>query len=257
MSNQSIVEPPDTGAPLDIPPLTRNNKYLRLSTTVRHIRSVVDLRGTALLDRFRVSDESDPAYLGPEALAFFVRRHRQDNDPGCIAGLLDILVLRCISALTPSIRGFDEDTRVDIQQDILTRLVALLLDDSDKSDFMQVRFWVVLKRLRLSACGKYLNYVSRTDQLDDEQAETGVAQRDHQISPEQLAQLTEGLAALDPHLRQVFVMRHYQNWKIGPERREEEDPDDPSLAGYFGKTPRTIQNWLKKADDALARFRKD
>ena len=258
MTNQADTVA-DSGDPDELPPLTRNG-YTRRPETIAQIRRALPLSRDEVLQRLRIRDEAHADYIGPEAMVFLIRRHLQDNDQRFLDRLLESLIARCIPVIFRDIRGFEPDARNDIRQDTLESLVRRLLRPGNGSDFAQVSFWSFLKKIRLSACAKHIAYVSRTDQLDDRQADALAAETDYELSPEQRAQLGEGwhaLEALPAHLRKVFVMRHYFGFKLGPEDRTKEDPDDPSLAAHFGKTPRTIQNWLSKANELLARFQKD
>ncbi|WP_264614732.1 RNA polymerase sigma factor [Sphingobium xanthum] len=238
-------------------PLTRNAEYRRLPETIRQIEAAIDLSSHDLVARAQINVANDQAFLSPEALVFFVRRALAEHDGTTVADLMEVLIDRSLAPVAAGLKGFDEEERRDIIQTVLCRLTELLLADDDRSDFAQVRFWMVLKRIRLSACVEQRSFVARFDQLDEENDAAMACAPDGQLSPEEFAQLAEGLRALDPHLRRVFVMRHYQGWKIGPEPPDEEDPNDPSLAGYFGKSSRTIRNWLSKAEAALASFRRN
>jgi DNA-directed RNA polymerase specialized sigma24 family protein len=259
LTNEIDAEVAGQGAPAEIPPLTRNS-YFRQARTIEQIRRVVGLSWEELLERMKVEDETHPEFLGPETIAFLIRRHRLDNDQGFLRRLLNILMGRCIPIVQRDVRGFDRDARNDIVQDTLESLVRALTAADDRGDFAQAQFWSFLKKLRLSACAKHNRYMARTDQLDEHQADALSAKTDYELSPEQLAQLGEGRLALDalpPHLRQAFVMRHYFGFKIGPEDRSKEDPNDPSIAAHFDKSRRTIQNWLTKANELLSRFQKE
>jgi hypothetical protein len=239
-----------------VPPLTRNEEYRRLPETVRQIEAAIDLSSHDLVAWAKITEIDHPRYLGSEALVFFVRRALAEHDGTTTADLMAALTDRSIAPVAAGLRGFDEEERRDIVQTVLCRLTELLLADDDRGDFAQVRFWTVLKRLRLSACAEQRGFTARFDQFDEDNGATLMCDPDGQLSPEEFAQLDEGLRVLDPHLRRVFIMRHYQGWKIGPEPPNEEDPNDPSLAGYFGKSSRTIRNWLGKAEAALAPFRR-
>lgn len=237
-------------------PLTRNADYRRLPETIRQIEGALDLSPQDLVAHARINESEDSCFLAPEALVFFIRRALAEHDGTTVSDLMELLIDRLMASVAAGVKGYDEEDRRDIVQTVLCRLTELLLADDDRSDFAQVRFWVFLKRLRLSASADQRCFAARHEQLDEINGAVLIDAADGQLSPEELAQLAEGLRALDPHLRRVFVMRHYQGWKIGPEPPDEENPADPSLAGYFGKSPRTIRNWLGKAEAALAPFRR-
>jgi len=48
----------------------------------------------------------------------------------------------------------------------------------------------------------------------------------------------------------VFVLRHYEGWPI-----EDKDPSVPTISRHFQRTPRTIRNWMREAENVLAAWR--
>jgi DNA-directed RNA polymerase specialized sigma24 family protein len=252
LTDETDLEVAEPGDPDDIPPLTRNS-YRRRPEALAQIRALLPLSRDEFLDRARIK-EGELGFVEPEAIVFFIRRHRLDNDRRMSGTLLTVLRERCLPVLENGVRGFDAETRKDLIQEILEELIRRLTAKDDRGDFAQVRFWMFLKRIRLTACSRQIDYLQGIEQLDECQAESVAADRDYQLSPEQFAQLAQGLEALPSLLRRVFIMRYRDSWKVGPEDRSKEDPNDPSLAAHFNKTPRTIQNWLGRADKILQNF---
>lgn len=247
-----------------LPPLTRNG-YQRAPETEADIRKVARLRGAALVDPFRQSDDAAPDYLKSEALVFFIRRHRRDNDRMALSVLHQLLVERCQSFFEGAIRGFDEDTRIDLRSRILAKLTELLMAEDDRGDFLQVCFWVVVQRLTKKACGqeskRRFHYPRLDDHADDPDADrlADAAERVAApgLSPEDSAILSQALAVLPDDLRQLFILRHMEGWTVGAERREDEKPGARSLAVLFDVSSKTIQKRLKKAEQLLAGFRRE
>lgn len=70
------------------------------------------------------------------------------------------------------------------------------------------------------------------------------------ITTERLVLLGDGLRALSEPYRAAFILRYYAGWPI-----QDRDPTVPTISRHFGKDPRTIRNWLAKAEEELERWR--
>jgi DNA-directed RNA polymerase specialized sigma24 family protein len=66
------------------------------------------------------------------------------------------------------------------------------------------------------------------------------------VSIEDQVSINDALESLDEPLRTVFFLRYKYLMQV-----ESIDPNEPTLSNHFDKTPRTIRNWLKKADEIL------
>ena len=55
-------------------------------------------------------------------------------------------------------------------------------------------------------------------------------------------------------LRRVFLLRHYVGMKIGSDNLAKDEAGELTIAAHFGRTGRTIRNWLKEADRLLTEF---
>ena len=65
---------------------------------------------------------------------------------------------------------------------------------------------------------------------------------------------SEAVKQLPPELRHVFLLRHYVGMKIGPDSLADDDGGELTIAAQFGRTGRTIRNWLHEASRLLAEF---
>lgn len=63
-------------------------------------------------------------------------------------------------------------------------------------------------------------------------------------------QIRDALSRIDEPYRSVFVLRHYFGWPT-----EDRFPNTRTISRHYGVDPRTIRNWLKKADQALEQWR--
>jgi len=242
-----------------ITPLTRRG-YKRLPETERQIAKAAALDAKALLTCAQQRDEAEPEYLAAETLVHFIRRADRNNDVKLRDDLFRELFERCKPFFRGQFRGFGKETREDLQQDVLKKVVEALLARDDRADFMEVRFWWYLKRRTIDACKSALAYTDDMESLDtgylgqgESEGRTKLeSQADKRLSPEELTMVSEGLAKLPLKLRQVFVLRHVVGMAIGADDPVDDPPDDLTLAQHFGCSGRTIRSWLKKADDLLA-----
>lgn len=246
----------------DIRPLTRGG-YKRLPATERQIASATKLDAVGLLERARERDETASDYLCPEALVYFIRRADGNGEARVRDGLFSDLFERCTPFFRGQFRGFEGETRKDLQQEVLKKVVEDILARDDRADFMEARFWKYLKCRTIDACRTALQHRNDTESLDtgyfvegESESPTKLdVQKDTRLNPEQLTMISEALAKLSPHLRKVFVLRHVVGMAIGSDNPNDDPPDKLTLAREFGCSGRTIRNWLKEADAVLASFR--
>ncbi len=135
----------------------------------------------------------------------------------------------------------------------------------DRGDFMQVRFRSYLKRRCIDACRVTFRHAEDTESLETgfsgeggSEGQTRLDQEvDPQLSPEALAMISEALKQLPENLRHVFLLRHYVGMKIGPDSLADDDGGELTIAAQFGRTGRTIRNWLNEASRLLAEFQEE
>ena len=60
----------------------------------------------------------------------------------------------------------------------------------------------------------------------------------------------QALGTIKEPFRTAFILRYFEDWPI-----ESNDPDQPTISKFFGKTSRTIRYWLQKAETALEKWR--
>jgi len=245
-----------------IKPLTRRD-YKRLVRTESQISRALALGTDGLLARAKQRDEAASDYLSEEALVYFIRRTDRDRDQSARDTLFRELFARCSPFFRGQFRGFDKATREDVQQEVLMKVVEDILAEDDRADFMEVRFWSYLKRRTISAYRSAFADTDKVESLDTGYLGQGESEgrtkleslKDKELSPEELAMLSDGLSKLPPRLREVFVLRHKVGMPIGSDNLEDDPPDKLTLAQHFGCSGRTIRNWLRQADELLARLK--
>lgn len=247
--------------PPPIEPLTQEN-YKRLPAVEREIADALILEPEALVKRVRQREETAPDFLSAETLVYFIRQTIRNGDTGMRELLFRELFERCSLYFRGQFRGFGQEDRKDLQSEVMNRVVKDLFAQDDSGDYMQVRFWDYLKKKCIDACRKARRRIDATESLDVSYLGNGVFEGrtqletvvDPRLSPEKFAMISEGLAKLPQHLRDVFLMRHYFDMQIGPDDSAEAARDELTIAAHFGCTGRTIRNRLKKAYRLLDGF---
>ena len=248
--------------PPSVSPLTRRG-YRRTNATRKQIVDALELNAAELIARAQRRNEKAPDYISAGALVFFIRRADRVWDSKTRDALIRELLERCTVFFRGQFRGCSKEDREDLQGEVITALVEDLLDPGDRSDFMQARFWRYLKCKTIDASKVIFRHSGDTESLNsgfsgstESEGQTKLdAQVDTRISPEQVLMVSENLGKLVPPLREVFLLRHYVGMKIGSDNPADDPPDEMTLARRYGRSGRTIRNWLKDADALLARFR--
>ena len=247
--------------PSAVKPLTRNG-YARFAKVELQIADAVMLDGPAIVERARQRDEGAPDFLAPEALVYFIRDAIANGEERIRDRLIRELLERCNPHFRGTFRGFSREDREDLQGEVQKMIVEDLFAPDDRSDFMQVGFWLYLKRRCIDACRVTFRHAENTESLETglsgESGSEGQSKLDREVdsrlSPEELAMISEALDLLPWHLSQVFLLRHYVGMKIGPDNLAEDEDGEPTIAAQFGRTGRTIRNWLREASRLLAEF---
>ena len=176
--------------------------------------------------------------------------------------LLFELIERCNPYFHGKFRGFGQEDRKDLQGEVQRMVIEDLFEQDDRSDFMQVRFWTYLERKCIDACRTMLRQTDNTESLETGNSGEGESEGltklevevDGQILPEDFTTISKGLEKLPLHLRHVFLLRHFVGMKIGPDNLDKDEGRELTIAAHYGRTGRTIRNWLKEADRLLADF---
>lgn len=256
---------------MEIRSLTRPNAegvvYERLPAVEQQIAVALALDPADLLVRARVADYRASDYLQEECLVYLIREfHRQCQD-ALVSELSGILLRRSAKFVNRRLQALTPDQVDEAYREVVTELFTKILAvDDDRGDYLQVRYWKALERLATTAFThqteehKRARRTTTLSPADGEGAEAG--DDDGAVfsvpgetpinitSPERLALIQEGLGVLPEPQRTAFILSHYYQWPI-----ESKDAAVPTISKYFGKTPRTIQNWLTLAERTLQSWR--
>lgn len=257
-----------------IEPLTRCNNqgipYKRDDAIERQILETLTLLPEQLRERMAILNQEAPGYLREECLVYLLRHYLRSDDQYLVNDLTNALLHRCVNLIHSHMRSLDPEAAHDAEQDVIERLFAPILDlKNDRGDFLQVRFWVVLKRLAIEVYQDHLTASIREQQNvplsslagydHDETDEDARHPRSNKIevaSPSaelvviQDDQIRDALSHVDEPYRSAFLLRNYLSWPI-----EDQDTSVQTISRHFGKDPRTIRNWLRKADEMLRSWR--
>jgi DNA-directed RNA polymerase specialized sigma24 family protein len=244
-------------------PLTHCNRdgvpYRRDGNVERQILAVASLSTDDLLGRARITDGTALHFLQEETLAYLIRRAHREGDDALVDGLAEVLVGRCTRYLKALLRGLRPDPLEEAIAEALADLFERLVEPegSDRGDFLQVRFWVVVKRLAKAAARRaweesdtLLVAIDPTGGGSDDEEDHRVQLPDPMATaPDTQLLIDEALALLEPNVRTAFLLRA-EGWPV-----EDRDPTVPTISRLFGKTSRTIRYWLSQAEEQLATWR--
>ena len=249
-------------------PLTRRNTkgqvYQRLSVVDRQISEALGLDDEELRSRLEVRDEDSPSFFKEEVLVYLIRHFHRAGNREFVNELAECLVRRCATWIDSKLRGLRTDLREDGNSGVVAEVFGRILDlDSDRGDFLQVRFWMGIQRITVNVFRKQIKQFDSDFSLDDNQTVIDdLAQRGAVVLPTGSAGrrvesevidnvLTEAaLNQLEEPIRSAYLLRHLEDWPI-----EDKDPTVQTISRHFSKTPRTIRNWLSKADEILEAWR--
>jgi DNA-directed RNA polymerase specialized sigma24 family protein len=263
-------------------PLTRRNRagdlYAREPDVERQIAGALVLPREELRKRVAITDRGSSNYLKEECLVYLLRHYQRGGNEGNVSDLAAALVRRSTRIIRKRLRALGPEALEEGYSEVVTRLFRKVLDvSSDKSDFFQVRFWFAMERICIQVFGELLaqhergrneipfSQIPGYDDEEDAASETKSPRLTEEDKRSVSAPSDEKaiiamdlrrevqtvvLTQLDEPFRSAYMLRHCYGWPI-----EHQDPAMRTISRHFGKTPRTIRNWLTKAEKTLARAR--
>jgi hypothetical protein len=256
-------------------PLTQQTKegflYHRPDEIEKQISHALTLSPDEVIVRAQISDSEDSGFLKEESLVYLILAYHNSNDWEAFNSLSDILIKRIVRQYHSFFRGFDTLSLTEAGDELLTQLFLRILKIEDsKGDYFQVRFWSGIKLLAISIFRKKVsdykqekNMVPLSDLAGDEleESENGLDdQAPGTIRPldppsatasiETAVLADEGLHSLKEPIRTAYLLHHWAGWQI-----ESKDPLEPTISKHFNVTPKTIRNWLTKAEGDLKKWR--
>lgn len=255
-------------------PLTHRNSagevYQRHPVVEQQIIMAMRLGPDGLRARAALADTTSPDFLREESLVYLIRHFHRAGQQQLVNDLAEVLLRRCATFIHRRLRSLGDEAARTGYEDVVERLLSLILDlGSDRGDFLQVRFWLGLERLVLRVYHELLLELRRMQATvpisslagydHDEEDEAGqTVRRGRQVGAEEPPDewiascdlVRDALRCIEEPFRSAFLLRYYMGWPV-----EDQDPSVRTISRHFGKDPRTIRNWLRKAGEALQRWR--
>ena len=250
-------------------PLTHRNAdgevYQRLPAVNRQIKEALGLVDhEELRSRLEVHDEDSPAFLKEESLVYLIRYYHGEGNGDFVNELAECLLTRCATWIDGKLRRLRAALREDGNSSVVAEAFDRILDQSsDRGDFLQVRFWVVLEKITVDVFRKQVYQFDTESSGDYDQAtiddmaqqgavvvSTTFAGRSVESEAIDNVLIEAALHQLEEPIRSAYLLRHHQGWPI-----QDKDPAAQTISRHFGKTPRTIRNWLSTADERLEAWR--
>jgi DNA-directed RNA polymerase specialized sigma24 family protein len=239
-----------------VKPLTRRSQttgglYYRRPEVERQIEEALGQSRTQIEGRLRERDEASEHFLKEECLVYLIREFARRGDDAMSSEISNVLAARCMNFIKRHVRRLISPSYLDeCRSDILMQAFERIHDfETDRADYMEVSFRHYLKRLSNDSIEKYGAAQKRewiTDSFDEvvatqEGTKSKVSEPSGDLSEELFdsIRLREALVMLPPHIQTAFILHYLDGYLI-----ESNDPNIPTLAKYFDKTPRTIRNWL-------------
>lgn len=260
----------ETSQRSQVRPLTRCNSegvpYQRDAEVTSQIESALELPPARLVQQAQITDEQSSDYLREEVLVYFIRECYRDGREDIVRDLVEVFLRRCGKRIYSKLRQLGPEASREAYNDIIAKLFERILDlEGDRGDFLQIRFWMAVKRLRITVYRSYITRARNEKNVDNfstlEHSLSGADGEEDDLvfeekvpstdlSVEEHVLLQEALGALEEPYRTAFLLRNAAGWQI-----ESNDPRTPTIAEHFGKTPRTIRNWLATAENQLKGWR--
>lgn len=250
----------------EVKPLTRTTKagvLKRRPEVEDQIKEALAIDAAALDQRLSLRDYQADGFIKPEAIVYLIRRSLDLGDDDSVNHLSTALVGRLTRMIAGKVRILSPNLREDCHSEIVVRVFADIVDlSTDRADYAQVSFGDWLEKRAVDSirkCWKEHTQSQITDSRTSEDEDGDCDQADREgrdfrpsdLRPEEYGLfIDKALSVLNNSEREAFVMRYFWEWEI-----ENTDPNIPTISTRFGKSPRTIRNWLASADRKIKTWR--
>ena len=234
--------------------------YFRRDKVEGEIQALAEISETELDRRASLWQVSDPGFVSPEALLYFVRNAAAGAHRDKLTEKLLVRVARRVPAVADSGGGTVSLTRMNIREDVRDHFVDLLLSDrkqyDDRLDYYEINFNGAVAADRHDANDRHWKHENRTAELETEdgevlaQVESAVGDYDP-FDADELDKkdyrllLDEAIDSLPKFQRRIVVMWR-QDIPI-----ESNDPSVESISKVLGKSEKTIRTHRDKAFASL------
>lgn len=233
--------------------------YRPLPAVEQQIAQLLRLDSSEFELRLNVAERANADFVVEEALIYFYRAASRANQLELLHRITIVLFERARRFARRQTGKLFANATVadDAAADALGMLFGELSEvETTRADFAEVRFWFYFKRIINRVASKYRRrqlIENRFDSLDDAANEAKPLLEltaSGELSSFDRYDLKKALALLPEPVRTAFLLRHKYGWQIYAK-----DQSEMTIARYFDKTERTINNWLARADRILAKLR--
>ena len=195
--------------------------------------------------------------MSEECMVHLIRNDLRTGDRRLAETLTPILLERCEATLRGSIRGFQPAAASEIREEVLGRLAVSLAGPGDEADFLEVRFALALKRLRIDVCRRERRRLQGLVALDEpagsrDEPESAAVDIAPPTPPNQEHRMLirQALATLTPEERKIVVLHKIAGVPLASAAA------GATLVGLLGRSERTLRNRLRSAEAKLVDFRR-
>jgi RNA polymerase sigma factor (sigma-70 family) len=227
-------------SPPDLRPLKRD--YTRESVVVQDILHLSSLLESEFWRRMTIQDYQDPNCPRLESMVYFIRLFWSRNNQEAAWRMVEKLTKRVTRTIMRYLNGIYDsswDQREELLDDLIHQLYAEWLSLDESHEFWEVRFGFCLKRKLKDVSERYERDRSKKLPLysskDEEREDPITSLPDPGPDPVSKVMVVEALASLSDPYRTTIFLYVLEGWT------EEE------IARYFGKTSRTVRNYLMRA----------
>lgn len=217
-----------------------------------------------VVDRSRLTDQSNPDYVPSECLLYFVRRSRDARNEASLGDLFTILrerVLRSVRIFARRLPGSKQSEGnvrdLDFRETVLDRFQEMLCRDSQSYDerleFYEIRFNQALLSLRTTTRRDVQRAAPRLESLPidmmeepSEEVQRALDALSYKVDHEEMdsrfrSNLHMAISTLPEDERLVVELR-LQGILI-----DSKEPNTPSIAKILGCSEKTVRNRLNRA----------
>jgi DNA-directed RNA polymerase specialized sigma24 family protein len=205
-------------------------------------------------------------FLENETLVYLIRFNSLEGRGETAQDMLEVLGRRINTCLQRDLYGFEKEDIEDWSHRILEYFCIVILAGDGRGDFLEVNFTAALKKKTYTAMARLredrkekqdnLVYLGDLAGSDPDESGANAANPDELIPDPDASHVIEmlhehddlqtALNALPTHLREVFLLRHYEGVPIESKFRGK-----ITLSGIYQVTAKTIQSWLGQATQQL------
>lgn len=240
----------------------KRSYQLSAEVTVQ-IEAALQMDPELLLSNAEITDFTSPAYLKDETIAYLFCEFSSKEKDYLVNKITEILLRRIKKVVVSTFPLVSESVLEQIFEEIVGKFFIKLLDSENKSgDYYLIRFQDGVYKLAIGAYRKWKRlklvkplseYLREGENEEDLEGRLNYLIAFHsnpEFPTDSQIIIKDGLEQLTDNLRIVYILRKYWGWPI-----ESLDPQIITLSTYFDRTPKTIRNWLKQAEDSLSKWR--